>query len=151
MSQIITNGMYIFALDVTLRATVVLALAGLAATWMRRGPAARRHAVWGTALAGVLIVLAASALPGWRVLPAIATPPADAPVHVIGIATQAPADPAPTSSLTPVAVPTDLAKALNTVTAELATMKDVPVVYLVDDVVDETARSHGPWTWVAAV
>jgi len=58
-----------WVVEVVLRVTVVLALAGMLAVVLVRASAAVRHAVWTAALAGVLMLPVAGMLPGWRVLP----------------------------------------------------------------------------------
>src|SRR5436305_1798543 len=58
---------------VTLKVTLVLAIAGLAIALLRRAPASARHRVWSLALAGAVVMpLATALLPAWRVpLPAV--------------------------------------------------------------------------------
>ncbi len=56
--------------DVSLRATLVLACAGGLAVALRKASAAHRHTIWLAAIVGVLALpLLAFALPSWRVLP----------------------------------------------------------------------------------
>ena len=63
--------------DVALKATLVLAVAGLASVVLRRASSAARHTVWLAAIAGVLLLPAlALALPAWRVPVEIAPTPA---------------------------------------------------------------------------
>ncbi len=67
-------------LDLAVRATVVLLLAWIAASLLRRASAATRHLVWSAAIAGVLALpLLGAALPAWRVR---LMPPASAPEPV---------------------------------------------------------------------
>ena len=65
--------------DLVLRATVILALAGLLAAVLRRAPAAARHALWAAALLGILLIPLVLLFPGWHVIPVPAKP---APVLV---------------------------------------------------------------------
>jgi hypothetical protein len=63
------------ALDLTIKATLVLAAAGLTALSLRRSSAAARHLAWCLGLGAALAMLPMTlALPGWswRVLPAVA-------------------------------------------------------------------------------
>jgi HEAT repeat protein/beta-lactamase regulating signal transducer with metallopeptidase domain len=53
-----------FLLDSALKGTIVLGLAGLAASWLRRGSAASRHLVWHVAVIGLLALpIISAALP----------------------------------------------------------------------------------------
>ncbi|HWZ58403.1 MAG TPA: M56 family metallopeptidase [Gemmatimonadaceae bacterium] len=63
-------------LDLTVRGTLLLAVAFLVVAALRRAPAAARHLVWATALAGLLILPALPAVvPSWTVaVPAVAVP-----------------------------------------------------------------------------
>ena len=57
-------------LDAAMKGTVLLAVAGLAVTAMRKASAAARQMVWVLALAGMLALpLLSRALPSWQVLP----------------------------------------------------------------------------------
>jgi HEAT repeat protein/beta-lactamase regulating signal transducer with metallopeptidase domain len=57
-------------IDLSLKATLIFVVAGVAASMTRRRPASVRHAIWLAAVAGVLVLpLIAGALPSWRVLP----------------------------------------------------------------------------------
>src|SRR4051812_34059862 len=57
----------------TVRATILLAFACVAAALLRRASAAVRHRVWALALCGLIAVPVASLLPGWQ-LPRLAAP-----------------------------------------------------------------------------
>ncbi len=58
------------ATDVTLRATIILSLAGIAALLLRRASAALRHLVWSAAILGLLLLPAlVTLLPQWKILP----------------------------------------------------------------------------------
>jgi beta-lactamase regulating signal transducer with metallopeptidase domain len=66
-----------FLLLLTIRASLVLAAAGLLALALRRASAARRHLIWATALAGVLVLPLANAFgPRWTlpILPGASAP-----------------------------------------------------------------------------
>ena len=71
-----------FALDLAAKATIILGVAGVTATLLRRAPAAARHLVWALGLGGLLRLPVAAAvlppLPGWWTLslaPAAAADP----------------------------------------------------------------------------
>ena len=54
--------------DFALKSTLVLGMATLIAAGLRRSSAAARHAVWGVALGGLLLLAAVRTLaPGWSV------------------------------------------------------------------------------------
>ncbi|NNE68811.1 MAG: M56 family metallopeptidase, partial [Rhodothermales bacterium] len=56
--------------DLTIKAALVLSMAGIATALTRRRPASVRHAIWLAAVVGVLAMPVLSAmLPSWRVLP----------------------------------------------------------------------------------
>jgi HEAT repeat protein len=58
------------AIDVVLKGTIVIGLAGLASFWLREASAATRHAVWSAALACLLLLPILSAnLPAWKLEP----------------------------------------------------------------------------------
>ncbi|MCL2646664.1 MAG: ankyrin repeat domain-containing protein [Phycisphaerales bacterium] len=62
--------MFMFLLDISVKATIVLAGAGLASLLLRRYSAAARHLLWtGSIIALLLLPLASLALPAWNVLP----------------------------------------------------------------------------------
>lgn len=62
------------AIDILLKASVVIAVAGLANWWMRRASAALRNAVWTVALGSLLLLpLLSATLPTWRLPPFDAT------------------------------------------------------------------------------
>jgi beta-lactamase regulating signal transducer with metallopeptidase domain len=63
-------------LDLTIRGTLLLVAAMLVVASLRRAPAAARHLVWATALAGLLVIPALPAvMPTWTVgVPAMALP-----------------------------------------------------------------------------
>lgn len=69
LSQVITEFPVLpFVLDLTLKSTLVLLLACVAARFLRNASAALRHLVWSTALSGILLLPVLSwALPSWRV------------------------------------------------------------------------------------
>ena len=67
------------AVDWSFKATVLLALAGIASSALRKSAPGVRHAVWGSALAGALALPVLSAVvPTWRlpVLPTVSVPAA---------------------------------------------------------------------------
>ncbi len=71
MGQALTNPYTAFAIDlaidVLLKATIVLAVAGIAAWYLRCGSAATRHAVWSVALGCLLLLpILSGALPAWK-------------------------------------------------------------------------------------
>jgi TonB family protein len=76
-----------FLLEWALKSTVVLACAGLASTLLRRRSAAIRHLIWLIAVAGVLLLPAASRLtPRWSAsLPIRMQAPTDIPVTVVTV------------------------------------------------------------------
>lgn len=58
--------------DLALRGSLVLVVAWLLATSLRRHSAALRHAVWAAALVAIIVLpLAQRLLPGWQILPAV--------------------------------------------------------------------------------
>jgi hypothetical protein len=69
LSQAITEFPVLpFVLDLTLKSSLVLLLACVAARLLQNASAALRHLVWSTALGGVLLLPVLSwALPSWRV------------------------------------------------------------------------------------
>lgn len=70
-----------FPIDILVKASVLLAAAGLVDVLLgRRGSAAARHLVWSIAVAGLLVLpIASSALPPWQVrIPVARTPDASA-------------------------------------------------------------------------
>jgi beta-lactamase regulating signal transducer with metallopeptidase domain len=69
LSQAITESPLLpFVLDLTLKSTLVLLLACVAARFLQNASAALRHLVWSTALGGILLLPVLSwALPSWRV------------------------------------------------------------------------------------
>jgi beta-lactamase regulating signal transducer with metallopeptidase domain len=74
MSQMLASPYTVFAvnlaIDVLLKATIVLAIAGLASWYLRGASAAMRHAVWSVALGSLLILpLLSASLPAWRLEP----------------------------------------------------------------------------------
>jgi beta-lactamase regulating signal transducer with metallopeptidase domain len=74
MSQTLANPYMAFAVDlavdVLLKGTIVLAVAGLAAWYLRGASAAVRHAVWSVALASLLFLpLLSASLPAWKLEP----------------------------------------------------------------------------------
>jgi beta-lactamase regulating signal transducer with metallopeptidase domain len=121
-------------LDLTVRSTLLLAAAFLVVATLRRAPAAARHLVWATALAGLLVLPALPAVvPSWTIavpaaaLPSVAgvrPPEAQTPSRV---ATAAPAEAAPAEAIGP--------------TAEGVTTERTPIV---------RARTDGStWLWWA--
>ncbi|MFT5145196.1 MAG: beta-lactamase regulating signal transducer with metallopeptidase domain, partial [Thalassolituus oleivorans] len=60
--------------DLTIKAALILAIAGIATTLTRKRPASVRHAIWLAAVIGILAMPVLSAtLPSWSVLPAQAS------------------------------------------------------------------------------
>jgi beta-lactamase regulating signal transducer with metallopeptidase domain len=71
MSQMLASPYTTFAvnlaIDVLLKATIILAIAGLATWCLRKASAAVRHAVWSVALGSLLALpLLSASLPAWR-------------------------------------------------------------------------------------
>src|SRR4051794_39982932 len=64
-----------FLIECAVKGSIVLALAALAAAWLRRGNAASRHLVWHISVVGLLALpIISAALPQgahWAVLPRI--------------------------------------------------------------------------------
>src|SRR4051794_12116353 len=78
------------ALEVVLKATVVLAAAGFIDAITHRASATRRHALWVTACAIVLLLpLCQWTLPALRILPRWAAPTQDTGAHATAIPTTA--------------------------------------------------------------
>ncbi len=60
--------------DLTIKAALILAIAGIATSLTRKRPASVRHAIWLAAVVGILAMpLLTASLPSWRVLPAQAS------------------------------------------------------------------------------
>ncbi|MBO6576237.1 MAG: HEAT repeat domain-containing protein [Rhodothermales bacterium] len=60
--------------DLTIKAALILALAGIATSLLRKRPASVRHAIWLAAVTGILAMPVLTAmLPNWHVLPAGST------------------------------------------------------------------------------
>jgi beta-lactamase regulating signal transducer with metallopeptidase domain len=70
-------------LDVVLRATVLLACAGLLAAGMRRATAASRHLLWCATLVALLVMLPLRIAPGWNCLPGLTPGIAPTTPHLI--------------------------------------------------------------------
>ena len=67
VETIVSDGRVLLLADAAAKATILLALAWLAARLWRRGSAAARHQVWAMALCGLIALPAVSWLaPGWR-------------------------------------------------------------------------------------
>ncbi len=74
MSQMVTNPYVAFvvdlAVDILLKGTIVLGVAGLATLYLRGASAAVRHAVWTVALGSLLFLpILSSSLPAWKLEP----------------------------------------------------------------------------------
>ncbi len=74
MSQMLSNPYVAFvvdlAVDVLLKGTIVLGIAGVAAWYLRGASAAVRHAVWTVALGSLLFLpILSSSLPAWKLEP----------------------------------------------------------------------------------
>jgi HEAT repeat protein len=83
MSQILASPYMAFvvdlAVDVLLKGTIVLGIAGLAALYLRGASAAVRHAVWTVALGCLLFLpILSSSLPAWKLEPLYVSVEADA-------------------------------------------------------------------------
>src|SRR5688500_550840 len=63
-------------LDSAVKGTVILALAGVAAVWLRQASAAARHLVWQLGMIGLLALPIVAAMNPWRlaVLPSFTVP-----------------------------------------------------------------------------
>lgn len=86
--------------DLTIKAALILSLAGIATALTTKRPASVRHAIWLAAVVGVLAMpLLTASLPSWRVLPANATLAAAVPATG--------AEMAATAVVPPVTSPTD--------------------------------------------
>lgn len=110
------SALFLAVADAAVRGTLVL-LAALAATGlMRRSSAAARHLVWLAALAALLLLpLARSFVPEWRVLPLPPVPVASAPDVA---AASSPIDRSSGSAVLPVSAPPATAPAAAAVAAE---------------------------------
>lgn len=103
------TGAAAWVVGVVIKATLVLAIAGLATTLLRRASAATRHLVWGGALATLLLLPLLSVSMPWTVsvavLPAVESPATPrAPIPAATSATVIPGAPAlsaPTRSAAP--------------------------------------------------
>lgn len=74
--------------DLTIKASLILSLAGIATALTAKRPASVRHAIWLAAVVGVLAMpLLSASLPSWRVLPANATLAAAVPTSDAAVAT----------------------------------------------------------------
>jgi len=81
-------------LDATVKATVLLLAAAVAALALRKVSASARQMVWVLALAGLIVLpLASAALPSWAILPGWAT--FEMPTELVESAPSAPISPAP--------------------------------------------------------
>lgn len=83
MSQMLANPYMAFvvdlAVDVLLKGTIVLGIAGVAAWYLRGASAAVRHAVWTAALGSLLFLpVLSSSLPAWKLEPLYVSVEADA-------------------------------------------------------------------------
>ncbi len=68
---VVSSGATFLLIDSTIKAALLLAVAGLVALTLRRDSAATRHLVWLVAIVAMLAVpVFAAMLPQWRVLPA---------------------------------------------------------------------------------
>lgn len=107
-------------LEVTLKATIVLATVGLLGVLLRRASATTRHLVWSLALGGLLVLpVLAYLLPVWRV-PVL--PAAKAPVLVTPVAAEN------DSFDAPLAVPVEAPVASSSIAVPSATANDYSVV-----------------------
>jgi beta-lactamase regulating signal transducer with metallopeptidase domain len=102
LTNIGSDGMALWGLDLVLRVTVILALAGVAAALLVKASAAIRHVMWTAAVAAVLTLPALTAvLPAWRAVPRSSIP-------AFFPATDAYVTPAPAPKAAPDSGPTQL-------------------------------------------
>ena len=95
-----------WAVDLVLRATVLLALAGVIAAMLVKASAAVRHIVWTVAVAAVLALpVLVAVLPAWRVLPRVAVVEAPRPAVSIDAPQIPPAPEDSPKSSTPCGLP----------------------------------------------